>query len=602
MSQILCVLHLDGRPVAAEELAQLNETMAFLGPDGLAQHVDGPLGMAAARFATTPEAVHEALPLVDGDLALVFEGRLDNREEIRRGVRDRGIEVEPDAGDGAHVMAAYRRWGEDAPIHLLGDYAWVLWDGCARRLLAVVDHLGARGLRWFCKGRTLLVSTSFAPIAAHPKVHWRPNEGVIAEWLCGEYATATETLWSDISQLDGGQCLTIDGPTPTANRTSSHPAVRRYWSLADEIGPRITSLDAAAEELRHRLSEAVACRMRAYGGVAVEVSGGWDSSTVAVVADELHRAGRVDEFVLLTQTFPRMSCDETEYTKSVETQLGRQAIRIERPRYDAATFAEEMRLLRHPFPRFPGRVLPISTARVILTGDSGNETLGGFFETARDIPAYVSARRPREAARSLRAAVNPYYRPLLPAGWRAARIEAGKPWLAPEFVRRVHLGARLAAGERLARSGTRRQRNLVALLDSSWTGVRVGLQGQLLNGRHPELRDPCRDLRVVRLAVACGDDIVGTRASDPRRLHDRAFGAALPALVTSRRVGADFLEMVQDSVGAIRVGRSDAPRLRARKWVTPHAFEERMLMSFGHLWPTFLMYSLETWLEIEETR
>lgn len=80
------------------------EAHAWLGGEdaieGVGFHVEGALGVTAAKFATTLGAVHEPLPLVDGDLALIFERRLDNREEIRHAVSDRGIGVRAALGDG----------------------------------------------------------------------------------------------------------------------------------------------------------------------------------------------------------------------------------------------------------------------------------------------------------------------------------------------------------------------------------------------------------------------------------------------------------------------------------------------------------------------
>lgn len=51
MSQLLCVLHLDGRPVEPAAIEQLTDVMADLGPDGRGIHVDGPLGIRPVQSA-----------------------------------------------------------------------------------------------------------------------------------------------------------------------------------------------------------------------------------------------------------------------------------------------------------------------------------------------------------------------------------------------------------------------------------------------------------------------------------------------------------------------------------------------------------------------
>jgi len=67
-------------------------------------------GSGFALFArpihTTPEAASEAQPLVADDLLLVYAGRTDNGRAMAIELR-----LPATVGDGALIMAAYRRWG-----------------------------------------------------------------------------------------------------------------------------------------------------------------------------------------------------------------------------------------------------------------------------------------------------------------------------------------------------------------------------------------------------------------------------------------------------------------------------------------------------------
>lgn len=51
MSQLLCVLHLEDRPIEPTAIDQLTDVMADLGPDGRGIHVDAPLGMRPVQSA-----------------------------------------------------------------------------------------------------------------------------------------------------------------------------------------------------------------------------------------------------------------------------------------------------------------------------------------------------------------------------------------------------------------------------------------------------------------------------------------------------------------------------------------------------------------------
>src|SRR5205085_2647559 len=69
-------------------------------------------GLARASFAATP----------DGS-AIVFDGRLDNCDELRR-----ALSVGSGIDGAALVLAAFAKWSDETPALLLGDFAFALWD------------------------------------------------------------------------------------------------------------------------------------------------------------------------------------------------------------------------------------------------------------------------------------------------------------------------------------------------------------------------------------------------------------------------------------------------------------------------------------------
>jgi asparagine synthase (glutamine-hydrolysing) len=77
-------------------------------------------------------------------LIVVSDARLDNRAQLSATL---GLEAQGRSTTDAELIAhAYRRWGVDCAAHLLGDFAFVVWDPAERRLLCIRDHMGARPL------------------------------------------------------------------------------------------------------------------------------------------------------------------------------------------------------------------------------------------------------------------------------------------------------------------------------------------------------------------------------------------------------------------------------------------------------------------------
>jgi asparagine synthetase B (glutamine-hydrolysing) len=593
MSGILAIFHRDGRPVDAGVLQHMAETMAEAGPDGLEIWADGEIGLAVASFHTVPEQIGEPAPLVDGDLAIAFDGRIDNREELRRACAARGLRVADSAGDAAHVLAAYRLWGDRVASKLIGEHAFVLWDSQARRVLGVRDHMAVRSLRWWSEGRTLIACSHFAPILAHPDVRARPNEGAVAEWLCDMVTSNDESLWDGVFSVPGGGQL-------SASR-EQRARVGRYWRPQDEIGQRrIRSADEAREMVVELTTEAVRCRMRAVGRPLVELSGGWDSSTVAVVAHDLHAAGAVQDFDLFAALYPGLSCDETPWIEAMEHHLGRTAVKQAQTAVDPAVNEATTRTLRHPYARDAIRNIPISPERRVgLTGHAGNEILGGMFY---DLASLLNPRRSREILRRrplrylVHETVRPFIRPLLPPRIRAVRLPEPPPWVSPALLERVSFADRVARREPLVSRGGLHARNLAGALDSS-TFQLQDLDGELERGRYLEYRHPLLDVRLVRLALTLPSRITGTLDTDRRRLHDAAFGPRLPVMVRRRRVGADFTPFVTAGLLALRAHHRGCPRLVAEGWLLASQVER--LDDFDHTaaheWQALMAYSVHAW-------
>lgn len=145
MSGIAVIWNRSGRPVEMGQLVQMTQLMEHRGPDGARHWVQGPIAMGHRALNTTPESSLERQPLLDeaAGLGLTFDGRIDNRDELKSVLaadRTNG-RVETDA---ELVLAAYRKWGEECPQHLLGDFAFAIWDEPRKRLFCARDHLGVR--------------------------------------------------------------------------------------------------------------------------------------------------------------------------------------------------------------------------------------------------------------------------------------------------------------------------------------------------------------------------------------------------------------------------------------------------------------------------
>src|SRR5436190_12072421 len=113
-----------------------------------------------ARSVRRAEMVCEAQRLMRSLFAaLRTDGALDPQTWI---VADARIDYPetPAATDSERILQAFMQWGDRCVDHLLGDFAFAIWDGRARRLFCARDHMGVKPLYYVHARGWLLVSTS----------------------------------------------------------------------------------------------------------------------------------------------------------------------------------------------------------------------------------------------------------------------------------------------------------------------------------------------------------------------------------------------------------------------------------------------------------
>ena len=307
MSGFAGLWNLDGRPADRTVVSALASTMAHRGPDGSGQWVSGPVGFACHLLRVAPESAAESQPVTDDNgSVLVFDGRLDNREELLKAVGGAGVTT--DSPDSGLVLAAWRGWGDAFLVRLQGDFALALFDSRTQTLLLARDPVGyCRPLYYWSDAKTFLFASEIKGILAHADVRRRPNDALLADFLLLDrlpYDDDGETFFEDVQAVRPGHCVRV-----TPGHTRSAP----FWDFDPRLQLRYRSYSDYAERLRELLTEAVKRRVRTTGPVAVSASGGLDSSIVLCIADDLHRAGIVKAPILGLSYGVGDRADEAEY-------------------------------------------------------------------------------------------------------------------------------------------------------------------------------------------------------------------------------------------------------------------------------------------------
>ncbi|KKC27756.1 asparagine synthase-related protein [Sphingomonas sp. SRS2] len=215
-------------------------------------------------------AVGASLPIDGRDdaspIAVAADARLDNRAEL---VAELGLSRS--LLDPAIIAAAYRRWGEDCPERLEGEFAFILYDRRRDILFCARDHFGVRPFYYHLDDRLFAAATITSFLTAIPAIGDEPDEAGIADLIAGGYADHSVTIHRGICRLPPGHALTV-------TRTSSR--ITGFWKPSDVS---VAEHRNAPETFRTLFRDAVGRRL-VEPSTGVMLSGGLDSSAVALEA------------------------------------------------------------------------------------------------------------------------------------------------------------------------------------------------------------------------------------------------------------------------------------------------------------------------------
>ena len=385
-----------------------------------------------------------AAPLAEaGGLCIAADARLDAPAQLREalGLRPRDGEI----ADAALILRAYRRWGRACVERLYGDFAFVVWDAPRRWLFCARGALGARPFYYALNTQRFAFATALEGVLAAPGVGDELDERRVSAHLASPWRSfRRRTFFREALRLAPGHTLTVDAGRLRPVRQ------RRWWRPENLPTARGGTAEEHGEELLGEIDRAV--RVRLGGGpVGVELSGGLDSSAVAVLASrELRRRGLAPPPAFNWHPpppapMPPEWAEEYGRLLSVAEQEGLRLFHLARAPGDLLRRLSEDHCLpsagvSHMVPMAAGEGV-----RVLLSGFGGNECVShkgaghdlGLLLRGRwpSLLAHLRAqgRRPsREIPKMLAGLLHPE---LAPAGRFWGLLRAGRLWSAGERLR-----------------------------------------------------------------------------------------------------------------------------------------------------------------------
>lgn len=558
MSGIAAVLNLNGGAVNSAEVDRLANALAVHGPHRRKIMMRGSAAFVFCLHKITPEDLFESQPLLlDNRFVLLFDGRIDNRTELGAALGVAASEVAR-MSDSLILLQLFKRWGDRAFERVAGAFAIIVFDLREKTLLCARDHMGLRVLHYHHSGELFAVATAPQALFALSWVKRSLSFDKIADCLVDRGLNAETTYYTGIYRVLPGSVHRLRGTQLSKSN---------FWTPEDARDVRFKRDEDYVLAFQTLFQEVVEANLRAAATPCATITGGLNSSSVAVVAADLlaERGKTLNTFTAIPEEgFQKQNIrgrffDETPYVREIAHFKSNLIAHFVQP--SKAPILEQINetLARGGSPS--GGVLNdlwnfdvLKAAKtlghtVMLTGDMGNHTMshsgysllpellmsGNWLGLAREIKS--SGYRWKQMLRHW--TVAPIVPPTLFRRYKEWRRSGRPPWdtysaVHPDFAARSGIRERAARehlGFDLAPLRIGRQAQIRALHSFADTADRFA-QVRAIFGI--DIRTPAFDRRLVEFCVGLPQSQY-LRDGQDRWLIRRAMKGRLPHSVLSNR-------------------------------------------------------------------
>ncbi len=372
--------------IRPEQLRAMNDTMYHRGPDDSGAEIFDAsggysVGLAQRRLSILDLSAlgHQPMHSQDERLVVVYNGEIYNFGELREELSSYPFRSHCDT---EVILAAYLKWGISCVERFQGMFAIALFDRESGELFLVRDRIGKKPLYYWINGDTLVFASELKPIMAYPGFPQNIRRDVIRRYLFQQCVNEPYSIFEDVYKVIPGQILKL--------ALNAHPAKERitkwkYWDIAEVYNRQkeqpVGSYEEARARLKALLRDAVGKRLTADVPVGAFLSGGYDSSLVTAIAQELSP----EPVKTYSIGFEEERYNEAEYAREVAGYLGtcHTELYIDEkamfdmvesiPRYYDEPFADSSQI-----PSMLVAQLAAEDVTVVLSGDGGDEFFCGY--------------------------------------------------------------------------------------------------------------------------------------------------------------------------------------------------------------------------------
>lgn len=289
-----------------EALSQWNR---IYGREAGDQFRQGQLGFGCHQEHLSDRFPGSAPVLRQENCIALIDALLYNREELLQELPGSDASLSDE-----ELLLMFVQWqGYDALARVNGDFAGAVYDTDKKEWVFFRDHSGVRPLFYYRDDARFAFSTDLRGLTAMPGTDTAINESRLWLRLTGhndltlcetEYARIhcfRPAAWTVVQETEAGFCM----------------REHIYWTWQQKK-VKLPSDEAYQKELRRLIEDSVRRRLEAFPGpVGCELSGGLDSSVIAILINRMGRQGSYYSWSYSTDEIPMQQRDERKIIEDI---------------------------------------------------------------------------------------------------------------------------------------------------------------------------------------------------------------------------------------------------------------------------------------------
>lgn len=300
------------------------------------------------------------------DIGIAFNGEIYGFQDIR-GNLEYNFKT---TSDTEVILALYEKYGTGLLPHLPGMFAFGLWDDRKQLFFAARDRFGEKPFYYAVTATNELVFASeLKAIVVSGLAATEIDPTSVSRYLTHGYVGPVQTIYKNIYLLPPAHSLSFQ---------NGELSISRYWNFPATTTENI-SLSDAADKFEHLFEEAVRKQMVADVEVSAFLSGGLDSTSVVKAATRFNPSintlafGYKDKFNELPYARTAADMYGTVHHELLEEGANLEDLFLMLPDIYDEPFSDSSAIPTYLICKAARKF-----GKVVLTGDGGDELLGGY--------------------------------------------------------------------------------------------------------------------------------------------------------------------------------------------------------------------------------